>query len=46
MIINTQLIKNPLNWLTVWAMVLLAGVLGHYIFTWAGVSHTPKPAQQ
>lgn len=42
MIVNTELMKNPLNWLTIWAMILIAAVAGHFILTWAGVSHTPK----
>jgi hypothetical protein len=47
-IINVQLIANPFNWLTVWLMVILMSIFGHFVLTWAGVSHTPnsdKPAQ-
>jgi hypothetical protein len=40
-IINVPLLSNPLNWLVVWMMVILAAILGHFILSWAGVSHTP-----
>jgi hypothetical protein len=35
-IINKGLIANPLNWLTVFAMVLIASILGHQLLALAG----------
>jgi hypothetical protein len=36
-IINWPLMKNPLNWLTVLLMVVIAGIAGHFLLSFAGV---------
>ena len=30
-IINTRLMSNPMNWLTVLLMLFIAGIFGHYV---------------
>ncbi len=35
--INWQLLKNPLNWLTVILMLVLAGIGGHLLLSWVGI---------
>lgn len=39
--INVKVLANPLNWLVVFAILMLLSVFGHFVLTWAGVSHTP-----
>ncbi len=39
-IVNTAILKHPLNWIIVLLMLLLAGAAGHYLFALAGI--TPK----
>jgi len=36
-LLNVPLLKNPLNWVIVILMLVLAGVAGHYIFSLAGL---------
>jgi hypothetical protein len=36
-IVNVPLLKNPLNWVIVTLMLVIAGVAGHYLFTLAGI---------
>jgi hypothetical protein len=36
-IVNVPLMKNPLNWVIVTLMLILAGVAGHYAFSLAGI---------
>lgn len=36
-IINLNLLKNPLNWIIVLLMVILAGAAGHFALSWLGV---------
>lgn len=36
-IVNTAILKSPLNWLTVFLMLLIAGLGGHLILTLAGL---------
>ena len=36
-IVNVPLMKNPLNWVIVTMMLILAGIAGHYVFTLAGI---------
>lgn len=31
MIINTKLLSNPINWVTVLLMLFIAGIFGHYL---------------
>lgn len=38
-IVNTGILKNPLNWLIVLLMLILAGTAGHLAMTWFG--HEP-----
>lgn len=38
MIVNTGILKNPLNWIIVLVMLVLAGAAGHFALTWLGVS--------
>lgn len=44
MIVNKGLLFNPLNWLIVLLMLIIAGVAGHYLLALAGIS-TVSPAQ-
>lgn len=37
-IVNGALMKQPLNWLTVWLMLLIAAFAGHFLLKWAEVS--------
>jgi len=39
--LNTSLLKHPLNWITVLLMLTLAGMGGHLILSYAGI----EPAQ-
>lgn len=41
-IVNTAILKNPLNWLIVWLMLLIAAFGGHFILTLAGYSPEPR----
>jgi len=34
MIVNTELMKHPLNWLIVWTMLLIAAIAGHLAMKW------------
>lgn len=36
-IVNVGLLKNPLNWLTVVLMLVLAGIAGHLLLSAAGI---------
>lgn len=36
-LVNVPLLKNPLNWLIVVLMLVIAGVAGHYLFSLAGI---------
>lgn len=36
-IVNGGLMKNPINWLIVWFMLLIAGMAGHFILRAANV---------
>jgi hypothetical protein len=38
-IVNGALLKNPLNWLTVWLMLLIAAFAGHFFLRWAQVEN-------
>jgi len=38
-IINLALLKQPLNWIIVLLMVILAGTAGHFALSWLG--HEP-----
>jgi hypothetical protein len=40
MIINWPLLKNPLNWVIVLLMLVIAGMAGHYLLALAGISPT------
>jgi len=35
-IVNTAILKNPLNWIIVLLMLVLAGIAGHYALSWLG----------
>jgi len=37
MILNFELLKNPLNWIIVLLMLIIAGVAGHYLLSLFGV---------
>lgn len=37
-VINWRLVSHPLNWATVILMVLIAGLFGHYILEYLGIS--------
>lgn len=39
--LNWPLVKNPINWLIVLLMLLIAGMAGHLLLSWAGL----EPAQ-
>lgn len=43
MIVNTALLKHPLNWLIILVMLILAGAAGHFALTWLG--HSPATAE-
>lgn len=45
-IVNVELLTNPFNWLIVWLMVILMSIFGHFVLTWAHVSHTPDNAKK
>lgn len=40
MIINWNLAKHPVNWLTIMFMLLIAGVAGHLVLQYFGVQPT------
>lgn len=42
--VNTTLLKHPLNWITVFLMLFIAGMALHYILFGLGFK-TPAPAQ-
>lgn len=42
---NTDLLKNPLNWLTVWSMALLVFFLGHLLICFFKGCHPGAPQQ-
>lgn len=35
-IVNTAILKSPINWLTVFLMLLIAALAGHLLLTLAG----------
>jgi hypothetical protein len=45
MIINWELLKHPINWLTVVLMVLIAGIALNFILQWQGVSPAASKSQ-
>lgn len=40
--LNLKLLSNPINWLTVWLMVLFVGVAGHMFLELLGVTAATK----
>lgn len=36
-ILNFNLMKNPINWLTIILMLVIAGMFGHLLLTKAGI---------
>jgi hypothetical protein len=45
-IVNTGLLKHPMNWVIVTLMLVLAGVAGHLVLGYFGVSASePTPSQ-
>lgn len=45
MIVNTQLLKHPANWVIVTLMLVIAGIAGHLVLSWIGVSPSEAPAR-
>lgn len=43
-VVNTALLKHPLNWFTVIFMLVLAAMAGHLILSYAGLE--PAQSQQ
>lgn len=41
--INLKLASHPMNWLTVWLMLIIAGAIGHMLLSLLGVA--PANAQ-
>ena len=37
-VVNTDILKSPLNWLIVLLMLLIAAFAGHLLLQWAGYS--------
>lgn len=35
-IVNTAILKNPVNWIIVLLMLVLAGTAGHFMLSWIG----------
>lgn len=35
-VVNVAILKNPLNWVIVLTMVILAGAAGHFALSWLG----------
>jgi hypothetical protein len=35
--LNWDLVKNPLNWMIVLLMLIIAGMAGHLLLSWAGL---------
>ncbi len=44
-IVNTGILKSPLNWLPVFLMLLIPGYGGHFIFTAAGLEPSRRSQQ-
>lgn len=44
--LNWDLVKNPLNWIIIIIMLLLAGLAGHYVITLFNQYHSGPPAAQ
>lgn len=42
--LNFDLLKNPLNWLTVILMLVLAAMFGHLVLSYAGIE--PAKSQE
>jgi hypothetical protein len=36
-VINLKLLSHPINWVTVFLMLILAGVAGHLVLSWVGI---------
>lgn len=36
-IVNVPLMKNPINWVIVILMLVIAGIAGHYLVSLAGI---------
>jgi nitrogen regulatory protein PII-like uncharacterized protein len=44
--INLEILKNPLNWLTVLLMLTLAGIAGHLLLSYVGMEPTTTSTQK
>jgi len=38
-IVNTRIMKHPLNWVTIWSMVLLMAYVGHLLISFFNGRH-------
>lgn len=36
-ILNVKLLKSPINWFTIFFMLLIAAIAGHLFLTWFGI---------
>jgi hypothetical protein len=43
-IVNWNVMRHPLNWVTIWLMLFIAGIALHFIMVWLGKGQPPKPA--
>jgi len=43
-IINTNLLRHPLNWLTIWSMVFIMCYVGHLLIAFVEGRHPGAPA--
>jgi hypothetical protein len=37
-LLNTELLKHPINWVIILLMLIIAGVAGHLLLSYAGIS--------
>jgi len=44
MIVNVPLLKNPINWVIVFLMLVIAGILGHLGLKYFGVTAETGPS--
>lgn len=44
-LINWPLMRHPLNWLTIWLMLFIAGIALHFVMVGMGKGSPPKKVQ-
>jgi hypothetical protein len=41
-VLNFDLLKHPMNWLTILLMLIIAGIAGHLLLSYVGSNHVAE----